>query len=771
MEEQRISKKRNLDDSKANEPSSATREDPDDTNTAAGSKSRPACLKLEAIFYPKFENEQRNQEVRRLMKEKVSNNKGTLEVSLKHSGSLLLWSGGQRFYSKNDADNAVTLVGEVLLRQHFVRAFWNERNEAQDLEHSFSECSDFIQTHRLTLAFEVVTAVLGDHGQRPKRDFMILTAVASRAHASFYNTQQLVELAHRFRLPHNETFVFSSSQSVEALFSLYDHLFETGKADTVGEALKTASDLYLPSIYPHMEFQGDLLEGIVVRFVNGRSFDTAIVTKATQLTEAIPFGRNDGHQLMMELVDSSSAPAVLSLDLRALYREENCAMEQFASRLRNILSQSGSRRLLERKHHSFQFDVTVSNECTQSSNESSLLASLFQTVEELNLTVRYKFFVEICNESGVSPPEGERKYCVVQVLRDDSFKKYRKACSRGDLELFRGFVVEICNSDDDEKFDHPTGSPLPFLVGNETEDDPLMLKMKFLPYMVRTFGCRNGLAVLRKSGSAAFLNYANRLLEKWQVVGKTRDYWLAYFGAWASYDSSLSTSHAKVKNEATNLPALLHTCYLDHLRIFESLYTRGQIKNISDKSETSFQGCVIVVAPRQSDADGLASKLSQLLHANRVESMQKVPEQILMMSQRGMGAVCSTDVTTGLKRLRKLLNEHGDIIGVIMYGCTDSALNGMDLDQNEKKRITGMIKSLKMSQYCNAWGLDPASLSERDASLSDSSFQAVVNACKSFSVSLVKDDNGFGLLVFFPGIPGCGKVRQLFLCILYLIFC
>ena len=46
-------------------------------------------------------------------------------VSLKHSGSLILWSGGGRYYSKDSTDNAFKLVGEPLLRQHFDRAWFD----------------------------------------------------------------------------------------------------------------------------------------------------------------------------------------------------------------------------------------------------------------------------------------------------------------------------------------------------------------------------------------------------------------------------------------------------------------------------------------------------------------------------------------------------------------------------------------------------------------------------------------------------------------------
>ena len=48
-------------------------------------------IRLEAIFHPKFENETSEKDVRKEMLSKVGEGKGYLEVTLKHSGSLLLW--------------------------------------------------------------------------------------------------------------------------------------------------------------------------------------------------------------------------------------------------------------------------------------------------------------------------------------------------------------------------------------------------------------------------------------------------------------------------------------------------------------------------------------------------------------------------------------------------------------------------------------------------------------------------------------------------------
>ena len=62
------------------------------------------------------------------MMKHLANQKGYWEVPLKQSGSLILWSGGQRYYSKNSCHNVFSQVAEILLRQHFVRAYWKDMN-------------------------------------------------------------------------------------------------------------------------------------------------------------------------------------------------------------------------------------------------------------------------------------------------------------------------------------------------------------------------------------------------------------------------------------------------------------------------------------------------------------------------------------------------------------------------------------------------------------------------------------------------------------------
>lgn len=55
-------------------------------NTLDPTEKRELNMSLDAIFYPKFENELSDQKIRQQMLNNVSTQKGYLEISLKHSG-------------------------------------------------------------------------------------------------------------------------------------------------------------------------------------------------------------------------------------------------------------------------------------------------------------------------------------------------------------------------------------------------------------------------------------------------------------------------------------------------------------------------------------------------------------------------------------------------------------------------------------------------------------------------------------------------------------
>ena len=294
-------------------------------NTATNGKEEEEVvvtgLRLEAIFHPKFDNERNNNnnnkngsgsgggggdDIRRNMLQRLNlnnpgsstgttttanantssaggNNSGTtsgggggdyLEVSLKHSGSLVLWSGSTRYYSKNSSCNEFTRVAEILLRQYFgtntAATATTAATSSSTTSLCYKECSNFIEEHRYTIAFEVVTGLLGlgDHGQIPKKDYVVVTAIADRTQERFLSTSQVLEFCQTYKLPHNDIWTFSSSTSAQQLFNLYDNtLKEMGYTNNTVEALTHISDIYIPSPVQHLQYQGTICEGFIVRYV------------------------------------------------------------------------------------------------------------------------------------------------------------------------------------------------------------------------------------------------------------------------------------------------------------------------------------------------------------------------------------------------------------------------------------------------------------------------------------------------------------------------
>ncbi|KAF6134723.1 hypothetical protein GIB67_002124 [Kingdonia uniflora] len=125
-----------------------------------------ALAKVRATFYPKFENEKSDQEVRSRMIELVHKGLATVEVSLKHSGSLFMYAGHEGgAYAKNSFGNVYTAVGVFVLGKMFREAWGSKAFQKQ------ADFNDFLESNHMCIAMELVTAVLGDHGQRPQEDY------------------------------------------------------------------------------------------------------------------------------------------------------------------------------------------------------------------------------------------------------------------------------------------------------------------------------------------------------------------------------------------------------------------------------------------------------------------------------------------------------------------------------------------------------------------------------------------------------------------------
>lgn len=166
---------------------------------------------IRATFYPKFENEKSDHEIRVRMIEMVSKGLATLEVSLKHSGSLFMYAGHEGgAYAKNSFGNVYTAVGVFVLGRTFHKAWGAQATKKQ------AEFNEFLNRNRMSISMELVTAVLGDHGQRPREDYVVVTAVTELGigRPKFYSTPEIIAFCRKWRLPTNHVWLFSTRMSV-----------------------------------------------------------------------------------------------------------------------------------------------------------------------------------------------------------------------------------------------------------------------------------------------------------------------------------------------------------------------------------------------------------------------------------------------------------------------------------------------------------------------------------------------------------------------------
>jgi hypothetical protein len=816
------------------------------STTVTMSTTMMPYFRLEAMFHPKFENEHRSdQYIRTAMKERVKSGRGYLEVTLKHSGSLVLWSGEQRYYSKNSAANHFTDAAEILLRQHFYRAWYDEyqnnKNNTkllQQPEQFYQDCSDYVTAHRLTLAFEVVTAVLGDHGDIPHRDFVMLTTVACRCPPSqerFFSTTEVIQLAQQFHLPHNDSWIFSSATSVDQLFQLYDSKRETGLAQDTMAALDHSAEGRVPSMYPHEVFQGAILEGFIIRYIpfhsggsrgsRGEGEGVAgaasatysrmaqLATTAKDILTKVPPSLPPTFELVaaahLEGQASFQLPPVWTVDIRKVFdearREHGCNVggqsfqTTFAQALANVLAQSGPRRLIEKLSNQ-EMNVSALAESflslTNNNNnhdvnddntlETKRIATLIQSVTELKKAVVYGLFREDSAPSGTAIAttntkeetlSTSRMLCMVHVLHDETFLKFQKRMKPGDMPLFRGFCIELGEKEYSSASSPSALKTTPVVDGNDAimihninqdgesghdseEEEALMLKMKLLPYMVRTFICRNHLKTVRQQGPEAFSTAAQKLLDRWGMSDAAKEGWADYLDQWGHYANDCFTGSApgQAGGADGDLPPLTEFAYLHHLEHFTKLYKRGT----TTKTSPSFRGIVVVVAIDEESAHCLATFLATQLGGARVIGLEQAADR-----GQTIGTVCFGKVEDHRFVVKKFLDQVQEYSALILFGCQEKEIDDAHLPSGQAKKLKGMAKKWRTTR-CGALINVPQSIIARDrpnsnmliesAKLTDVlvSIEKVAKTAPEESTEQEKDSRP-GLLVFFPAIPGCGK--------------
>ncbi|CAA7026259.1 unnamed protein product [Microthlaspi erraticum] len=501
-------------------------------------KSTYCNAQIRATFYPKFENEKTDQEIRTRMIEMVSKGLATMEVSLKHSGSLFMYAGNTGgAYAKNSFGNIYTAVGVFVLSRVFREAWGTKALEKQ------AEFNDFLEKSRMCISMELVTAVLGDHGQRPPDDYVVVTAVTELGNGKpkFYSTSEIIAFCRKWRLPNNHVWLFSTRKSVTSFFAAFDALCEEGIATSVCRALDEVADISVPASKDHVEVQGEILEGLVARIVSSGS-----TRNMENVLRDHPPPPHDGANLD------------LGLSLReicAAHRSNE--KQQMKAILRSVgssfcpsdLDWFGDESV---DSHSKNADKSVVTKFLQSQPvdySTSKLQEMVRLMKEKRLPAAFKCYHNFHRANDVSPDNLFYKL-VVHVHSDSGFRRYQKEMRQMPSlwPLYRGFFVDInlfksnkgkdpmaMNSIDDAIKDASENGGQQGKDGLADDDANLMIKMKFLPYKLRTFLIRNGLSVLFKEGPASYKAYYLRQMKIWGTSDGKQKELCKMLDEWATY--------------------------------------------------------------------------------------------------------------------------------------------------------------------------------------------------------------------------------------------
>ncbi|RLM85846.1 uncharacterized protein C2845_PM04G04970 [Panicum miliaceum] len=495
---------------------------------------------IRATFYPKFENEKSDQETRTRMIEMVSHGLANLEVTLKHSGSLFMYAGHHGgAYAKNSFGNVYTAVGVFVLGRLFREAWGKEAPKMQ------AEFNDFLERNRISISMELVTAVLGDHGQRPKDDYAVVTAVTElgRGKPKFYSTPEVIAFCRKWRLPTNHVWLFSTRKSASSFFAAYDALCEEGTATPVCKALDEIADISVPGSKDHVKVQGEILEGLVARIV--------ICESSVQMEEVL----RNFPQPPLDGVDSDLGPSLR--EICAANRSDE--KQQIKALLDNVGASMcpdhsdwfGNSGLDAQSRNADRSVVTKFLQAHPTDYATKKLQEMIRLMKQRHFSAAFKCY---WNYQKIDSLSNDSLYykMVIHVYNDSVFRRYQQEMrkNQGLWPLYRGFFVDVnlfkttnkkaaeLAKDGDALLKNISGaldSNSSAVDGLADEDSNLMVKLKFLTYKLRTFLIRNGLSTLFKDGPSAYRTYYLRQMKNWgtspskqKELSKMLDEWAVY---------------------------------------------------------------------------------------------------------------------------------------------------------------------------------------------------------------------------------------------------
>ncbi|XP_030968694.1 tRNA ligase 1 isoform X3 [Quercus lobata] len=382
----------------------------------------------------------------------------------------------------------------------------------------------------MCISMELVTAVLGDHGQRPREDYVVVTAVTELGNGKpkFYSTPEIIAFCRNWRLPTNHVWLFSTRKSVTSFFAAYDALCEEGTATPVCKALNEVADISIPGSKDHIKVQGEILEGLVARIVSQESSkhmekvlkespppptEGAGLDLGPSLREICAANRTDEKQqikALLQSVGTSFCP-----DYSDWFGDEEAG---------DTHSRNADKSVLSKFLQSHPADYSTTK-----------LQEMMRLMREKRFPAAFKCYHNFHKVSSISSDNLFYKM-VIHVHSDSAFRRYQKEMrlKPGLWPLYRGFFVDInlfmANKEraaEIAKSNTMVENGSSSTLGKDAladEDANLMIKLKFLTYKLRTFLIRNGLSILFKEGPAAYKTYYLRQMKIWGTsAGKQRE--------------------------------------------------------------------------------------------------------------------------------------------------------------------------------------------------------------------------------------------------------
>ncbi|KAG7533211.1 hypothetical protein ISN45_Aa08g008490 [Arabidopsis thaliana x Arabidopsis arenosa] len=384
-----------------------------------------------------------------------------------------------------------TAVGVFVLSRMF-REAWGTKSLEKE-----AEFNDFLEKNHMCISMELVTAVLGDHGQRPLDDYVVVTAVTELGNGKpkFYSTSEIIAFCRKWRLPTNHVWLFSTRKSVTSFFAAFDALCEEGIATSVCRALDEVADISVPA-----------------------NLDLGL-----SLREICAAHRSNEEQQMRALL-RSVGPSFCPSEVDWFGDES----------------------------HPKNADKSVITKFLQSQPadySTSKLQEMVRLMKEKRLPAAFKCYHNFHRADDISPDNLFYKL-VVHVHSDSGFRRYQKEMRHMPSlwPLYRGFFVDINLFKSNKGRDLMALKSIENAVKDASENDGqrekdgladgdvnLMIKLKFLTYKLRTFLIRNGLSILFKEGPAAYKTYYLRQMKIWGTSDGKQKELCKMLDEWATY--------------------------------------------------------------------------------------------------------------------------------------------------------------------------------------------------------------------------------------------